>query len=275
MYKLEVMNELYLKATCLDGAGELYTKAGAWVGGYGGYKFTKVLLGPSGNPLKNIVGQVGRRMTGENLPLMKVATKGQSETYYADLSQHVTVINLPVGVTIKVESENILAFTGCKYGVTFIGTGVISQKGLFTSTLTGEQPGAAVAILTDGNPLIMDTPCKVDPDAHIAHTGANPGIAFDIGWRNLIGQASGETYMFEFKQPGGKVIIQPTERTSGIDIGIDGQGGKPAMQDNRLFREDGNQMFKSGSQMVDAGDTYGGQSNDGGVLAGVIGQILK
>lgn len=45
MYKLETLNELTLKATC-DGRGELFTKAGAFIGGesYGGknYQFEKV-----------------------------------------------------------------------------------------------------------------------------------------------------------------------------------------------------------------------------------------
>lgn len=41
------------------------------------------------------------------------------------------------GETISVESENILAFTqDCDYSVRFIGVGVLSQKGLATSTLT-------------------------------------------------------------------------------------------------------------------------------------------
>lgn len=260
MFRLEVVNELYLKATCLDGRGELFTKAGAWVAGSStGYKFDKVLLGPQGNPIAGALGQIGRRLTGENLPLMKVSANGQSETYYSFLAQHVTVINLPIGTKIVLESENILAFCGCKYGVDFFGKGVVSGGGLFKSTLIGQEEGASVAIITEGNPMVFDTPFKVDPDAYIAHIGGNPKITFDVGWKNLIGQASGESYQFDFNQPGGKVIIQPSERESGIDIGIDGKGGKPDVQDNNLFRQDGNQMLQGSS----------------GGLKGMIGNILN
>lgn len=233
MYILETVNELTCRAVCMDGQGALFTKAGAMVGYRGNCKFEKVLLGPQGNPIGAALGQIGRRLTGENMPLMKVRSAGQSESYYANLAQHVTVVNLSRGMSVKVESENLLAFTdSCKYGFSFLAQGVISQKGLFTSHLTAMQDGAQVAILTDGNPLMLETPCCVDPDAIVAWTGADPGFKLDLSWKNLIGQASGESYMMEFKRPGGQVIIQPSERASGLDIGIDGHGGSPDIQEN-------------------------------------------
>lgn len=79
----------------------------------------------------------------------------------------------------------------------------------------------------------------------------------------MIGQASGESYMFEFKNQA-VVIIQPNERTSGIDIGMDGKGGKPTRQDNHLFRQDGNQMFNG----------MGGNNNGGGGGLGGLGSML-
>lgn len=236
MFRLETLNELTLKATCMDGRGALFTKAGAMIGYRGNCKFEKVLLGPQGNPLGALMGSIGRRLTGENMPLMKVETNGQSESYYANLAQHVTVINLREGMSISVESENLLAFTdSCKYGFKFLAQGVISQKGMFTSTLTATGPNAQVAIISEGNPLVLDTPCFVDPDAHVANTGPDPSFKLGLSWKNIIGQASGESYMFEFKQPGHKVIVQPSERRSGLDIGIDGGGGRPDVQQNNLF----------------------------------------
>ena len=120
------------------------------------------------------------------------------------------------------ESEDLLAFNdACRYGLKPIGIGVISQKGIFTSELTGQYQGAQVAILTSGNPIVLETPCMCDPDAMVAFTGSDPQFKTDLSFKNLIGQASGESYMLNYTQPNGLVIIQPDERISGLDIGID------------------------------------------------------
>lgn len=246
MIKLETVNELTLKVTSQGGGDVLFTKAGAFICGecYGGknYQFEKVLLGPQGNPLQAIMGQIGRRFTGENLPLMKVTNRGDNITYYANDAQHVVVYNLRQGETISVESENILAFTAdCKYSVRFLAQGVISQKGLATSTLTGVGPNAQVAVLVDGNPIVLSnvqngSTLEVDPDAVVCWVGQDPGFKMDLSWKNLIGQASGESYMFEW---GGNkratVIIQPQERTSGVNIGMDGgsSGQRAQAQQNQ------------------------------------------
>jgi len=283
MFQFETANELFLKVSC-DGQGHLFTKAGAFVGGQGNFKFEKVLLGPQGNPMQALLGQAMRRLSGENLPLMKVNPQGQYQLMFANLAQHVIPLDLSSGMSITIESENILAFTDtCKYSVKFMGQGVVSQKGLFTSILTGQGQGAFCAILVDGNPLVLDTPCFCDPDAHVAHIGADPGFKFDVGWKNLIGQASGETYMFHFQQPGGKVIIQPSERKSGIDIGIDGKGGKPVEQNNQLFRADGNQALQGMGQVAGQlgqsaglGNVLGnGNNNNGGGLGSILGNLLR
>lgn len=247
MIKFETVNELTLKVTCQGGGDQFFSKAGAFICGecYGAknYQFEKVLLGPQGNPLSAALGQLTRRFTGENLPLMKVITRGDSITYYANVAQHVVVYNLKPGETISVESENILAFTSdCKYGVRFLAQGVISQKGLATSTLTGQGPNSQVAVLVDGNPIVLSnmqngSTLEVDPDAVVCWVGQDPGFKMDLSWKNLIGQASGESYMFEW---GGNkratVIIQPNEREgSGVNIGMDGgsSGARPTTQQNQ------------------------------------------
>lgn len=215
MYQLEIVNELSLRATCTDGQGELFTKAGAMIGFQGQCKFEKVLLGPQGNAGQALVGQLIRRATGENLPLMRVHSSSGSQSFYASKSRHVVVVNLEQGDRIMVESEDLLAFTdACDYKSKLLAQGVISQKGFFTSVLTGNRKGAQVAILTSGNPIVLDSPCCADPDAVVAWTGSDPGFKTDLSWRNLIGQASGESYMFEWNSPGTKVIIQPNERNT-------------------------------------------------------------
>ena len=233
MLTFETLNELTLKVTC-TGNDVLFTKAGAFIAGDSparNYRFEKVLLGPQEGLARAALGHIMRRVTGENLPLMKVTLSGDSVTYYANYGQHVVIYKLDLGETISVESENILAFTkDCDYKVRFIGVGVMSQKGIATSTLTGKGKDAYVAVLSDGNPLVLSNiqtrnTITCDPDAVICWIGqgnCDPAIRTDVNWKTFIGQASGESYMFEWH--GGEpvtVIIQPSERSGGIRLSVD------------------------------------------------------
>ncbi len=235
MLTFETVNELTLKVTC-TGNDVLFTKAGAFIAGdscHGkNYKFEKLLLGPQNSLGQAALGSLLRRVTGENIPLMKVTFSGNSVTYYACYGQHVVVYKLAVNEVVSVESENLLAFTNdCKYDVRFLGCGVLSQKGLATTTLTGKGPNAYVAVICDGNPIVLNnvntsnTIC-VDPDAVICWMGqsgyCDPHITTDLSWKTFIGQASGESYSFEWdsNQPV-CVVVQPSERKGGIKIGID------------------------------------------------------
>lgn len=234
MLTFETINELTLKVTC-SGSDVLFAKAGAFIAGEnnGGknYKFEKVLLGPQNNIGQALLGSLARRVTGENLPLMKVNLNGDSITYYANYGQHVVVYHLAPGETISVESENILAFSqDCDYSVRFIGVGVLSQKGLATSTLTGRGNNAYVAVLSDGNPIVLSNvtsheTISVDPDAVVCWVGngpCDPSVTADVSWKTFIGQTSGESYQFEWHGNSGvTVIIQPSERSGGIHVGMD------------------------------------------------------
>ena len=106
----------------------------------------------------------------------------------------------------------------------------MSQKGFATTTLTGTGSEAYVAILTDGNPIALSNvqthnTISVDPDAVICWMGdgsCDPRITTDVNWKTFIGQASGESYSFEWHGSlPVTVIIQPSERRGGIRIGID------------------------------------------------------
>lgn len=234
MLTFETINELTLKVTC-TGNDVLFTKAGAFIAGENSgpknYKFEKLLLGPQNGFAQAALGSLVRRVTGENIPLMKVSLNGNSTTYYASYGQHVVIYKLEIGETVSVESENILAFTqDCDYSVRFIGCGVLSQKGLATSTLTARGNGAYVAVLSDGNPIVLSNvsshnTISLDPDAVICWMGngpCDPQIKADVSWKTFIGQASGESYQFEWG-PGQPVtvIVQPSERKGGIRVGID------------------------------------------------------
>lgn len=284
MLKLETVNELTLKVTSQGGGDVLFTKAGSFICGecYGGknYQFEKVLLGPQGNPLQAALGQLGRRFTGENLPLMKVTNRGDNITYYANEAQHVVVYNLRQGETISVESENILAFTSdCKYSVRFLAQGVVSQKGLATSTLTGVGPNAQVAVLVDGNPIVLSnmqngSTIEVDPDAVVCWIGADPGFKLDLSWKNLIGQASGESYMYEWT--GSKtatVIIQPLERESGVNIGMDGgsSGQRAQAQQNQSLSGAAQSVQGTLGQLGNMLGGGNGNNHGGGGIGGLFG----
>ncbi len=261
MITLETVNEVSLKVTA-TGNDVFFTKAGAFILGNNmgkkNYKFEKVLLGPQGNIARAAVGQVIRRATGENVPLMKVTTFGESVTYYAHDEQHVIVYKLERNERISIESENILAFTSdCDYHVRFLAQGVVSSKGWATSTLTGAGDNAFVAILVDGNPLAIDSrrdgsTIEVDPDAVVCWIGSDPTMVLDVGWKNLIGQASGESYMFEWKSNNtALVIVQPTERASGINLGMDGgnKGQRASVQQNQTVRQAGDSVGETLGQL--------------------------
>lgn len=237
MLSFETINELTLKVTC-RGNDVLYTKTGAFIAGetagQKNYRFEKMLLGPSngGGLAQAALGSLVRRVTHENIPLTKVMLNGDSETYYANYGQHVVVYKLAPGEVVSVESENILAFTqDCKYEVRFIGCGVLSQKGFATTALTGMGDNAYVAILSNGNPIVLSnmqsrSTISVDPDTVICWFSQNgycdPSITTDVNWKTFIGQSSGESYAFDWH--GGQpvtVVIQPSERRGGISIGID------------------------------------------------------
>ncbi len=234
MLRFETVNELTLKVSC-TGSDVLFVKAGAFIAGDNAgaknYKFEKVLLGPQNNIGQALLGHLARRLTGENIPLMKVNLNGDSVTYYANQGQHIVIYHLGQGETISVESENILAFTqDCNYSVRFIGVGVVSQKGLATSTLTACGRDAYVAVLSDGNPIVLSNvgtynTIAVDPDAVICWVGngpCDPSITADVSWKTFIGQASGESYQFEWHAGSNvTVIFQPSERSGGIHVGID------------------------------------------------------
>lgn len=234
MITFDVVNELTLRVTC-KGMDSLFVKQGAFIAGEcmgtKNYSFEKVLLGPQQNLATALLGSVMRRVTGENIPLMKVNLHGDSVTYYANNGQHVIVYKLENGETISVESENILAFTpDCDYSVRFIGVGVLSQKGLATTTLTGRGTNSYVAVICDGNPIIISNVetgayLAADPDAVICWVGrghCDPSVTLDVSWKNLIGQHSGESYQFEW-HPGNRVtvMIQPSERSGGISVSVD------------------------------------------------------
>ena len=148
-----------------------------------------------------------------------------------------------------------------------------------TSTVRGKRQFSQVAVLTDGNPIVLsnmqnNATLTADPDAMVCFMGSDPKIEFDLSFKMLLGSKgrSGESYFMAWHQPA-VVVIQPNERVSGIDIGIDGKGGKPTQQQNNLFRQDGNQMMNNLGNMMGGNNGMGGQQGGLGGLGG-LGSVL-
>ena len=223
----------------VEGSGRFYAKKGSMIADQGRFSYSKCMIGPATNNgrggmnslLGRAVGQVARKLTGENLQLMTV--EGDGKVYLADQSLHVINVDLTndnTGNTFYVESDNVLAFTDdCSYDVALMSTG-IAQNDLFKTKFTCRGRSAQVLITSVGNPLVLTTPCRVDPDALLAWTGPMPSIAANIhgvfdGLKTLFGQSSGESYIYEFNQPGYVVFVQPTENKSKIGFSVDGSTG--------------------------------------------------
>jgi len=109
MLKLETVNELALKVTS-DGTSQdvLFTKAGAFICGesFGNknYQFEKVLLGPQGNPLAAAMGQLTRRFTGENIPVVVAAKIMKKDQQF--IRQGMIQGKLPIGSVLKKEKSS-------------------------------------------------------------------------------------------------------------------------------------------------------------------------
>ena len=89
---------------------------------------------------------------------------------------------------------------------------------------------AYVAVLSDGNPIVLSnvatgSTISVDPDAVVCWVGnghCDPSVRADVSWKTFIGQASGESYQFEWNgNDRVTVIIQPSERAGGISVSMD------------------------------------------------------
>ena len=206
-FNYEIEGELVCK---VNGNGRFIAKKGCMVAYQGDFQFDKMLLGPDNGRgfLGGLVGQVTRKITKENIELMAIS--GNGVIYLAENAAHIVVINLD-NDEFCIESENLLGFDEqLKYELRFVGVGVVSQKGMVTSCLKGT---GRVIIKSQGNPIILESPCVVDPDAIVGWTGdRDPRIKTDVSWKTLVGQSSGESYQLDFNWKGSTVIVQPCER---------------------------------------------------------------
>jgi uncharacterized protein (AIM24 family) len=182
--------------------GTVMAKAGAMVAYTGDISFERKTEG-------GISGMLKKKVTGEGSVMMQAS--GTGHLYLADQGKEVQVIELDAGEEISVNGNDILAFESSvdwdiKMMDSIAGT---STGGLFNVYLEG--PGQ-VAITTHGEPIVVPTPVRTDPQATVAWSGnVSPGTKRDLNLKSFIGRSSGETFQLDFSQEGGFVIVQPYE----------------------------------------------------------------
>ncbi len=181
--------------------------AGGMVAYTGTMKFEKSILGGEG-----IFGALKRKVTNEGMSLMQ--TSGSGTVFFAHNAAEIAVIPLS-NEKLFIESSSLLAYdTTLKTSTAFAGLrGATSGQGLFTTTVEGV---GNIAVISRGNLITLGVdpayPLFVDPDAFIGYKGnVAQEFVFDVNWRTMVGQASGESYQFKFTGQG-VVYIQPAER---------------------------------------------------------------
>lgn len=181
--------------------------AGSMVAYTGTMKFEKSILGGEG-----FFGALKRKVTNEGMSLMQ--TTGTGTVYFANNAAEIAVI--PINQEkLFIESSSLLCYdAGLKTNTSFAGLrGAASGQGLFTTTVEG---AGNIAVISRGNLITLEVspsnPLFVDPDAFIGYKGnIAQEFVFDVNWRTMVGEASGESYQFKFTGQG-VVYIQPAER---------------------------------------------------------------
>ncbi len=182
------------------------TLSGCMVAYEGTIKFEKAITGGEG-----LFGALKRSVTGEGLKIM--VTSGTGVVYAANKARELTIIPL-TGGKLYCESRSLLAYDqSLKTNTAFAGLrGASSGQGLFTTTLEGQ---GSVVIMSDGPALTLEVapgePLYCDPDAFLGFMGAiTQEFVFDVNWRTMVGNASGESYKLKFNGTG-VVYLQPSE----------------------------------------------------------------
>jgi uncharacterized protein (AIM24 family) len=207
----------YLLKVRLD-QGEIRAKQGSMVAYQGDVAFEHAGAGGVGKFLKKAV-------TGEGQDLMKIS--GSGEVFLADTAQHVHLIMLE-GEQITVNGRNLLAIDAdIDWDIQRVqGASGMMGGGLFNTVLRGS---GWVAILSDGNPVLLDVasaPTFADAQAAITWSqGVTTSIKTDFKLsKSLTGRSSGESIQMAFGGQGW-VLVQPSEGRVGVPPGGSSSSG--------------------------------------------------
>jgi uncharacterized protein (AIM24 family) len=220
---LRLQNSKLLKAEL---NGEFLARVGSMVAYQGQVQFEALGSGGIGKFIK-------QKLTGEGVPLMKVA--GHGDLFLADRASDVHLIDLEQGDAITINGANVLAFDSTvQYDIKMVqGLGMFSSAGMFNCVFSGQ---GRVAITTKGTPVVMtvDQPTYADPQAAICwsatlQTGYHRADQLGIG--TLIGRTTGEAFTMSFAGQG-FVVVQPSEEFAG---GLAGSGSGQQQQSQGLL----------------------------------------
>jgi len=189
--------------------GEIMARTGSMVAYQGQMQFQALGSGGMGKWLK-------QKVTGEGVPLMKVA--GQGDLFLADRASDIHIVDIEPGDAITINGANVLAFDSTiQYDIKMVqGMGRFSAAGAFNCVFTGQ---GRIAITTKGTPVVLnvDQPTYVDPQAAIAwSTSLQTGYhrADQLGLGTLLGRTTGEAFTMSFAGRG-FVVVQPSEEPPG------------------------------------------------------------
>ena len=196
----------------------IQAKLGSMVAYQGDVTFEHAGSGGMGRMLKKAV-------TGEGQSLMKMT--GSGEVFLADTAQDIHLIYLEDD-SITVNGPNLLAFdSGIEWDIQRVqGASGVMGGGLFNTALRGD---GWVAILSDGNPVLLDVgsaPTFADAQAAITWSqGVTTSIKTDFKLsKTLTGRSSGESVQMAFGGQGW-VLVQPSEGRVGVQPASGGGGG--------------------------------------------------
>lgn len=181
--------------------GVVWAKAGSMISYTGNLEFER----SSGGGLKKMLK---KSVTSEGTTTMKVEGKGN--LYVADQKKNIHILKLGEDDEISVNGNDVLAFEdSIEWDIKMIKSGGAASGGLFNMFLQG--PGT-IAITSHGDPLVLPTPVKADPQSIVAWTSnVSPDVKTDVNIKSLIGRSSGETFQLNFAEKGGFIIVQPFE----------------------------------------------------------------
>jgi uncharacterized protein (AIM24 family) len=210
------LQNAYLLKVRLD-QGSIRAKQGSMVAYQGDVSFEHAGSG--------VAKFMKKALTGEGQDLMKVS--GSGEVFLADTGQHVHLIRLE-GEQITVNGRNLLAIDAdIDWDVQRVqGASGVMSGGLFNTVLRGS---GWVAILSDGNPVLLDVgaaPTFADAQAAITWSqGVSTSIKTDFKLsKSLTGRSSGESLQIAFSGQGW-VLVQPSEGRVGAPPSGGGGGG--------------------------------------------------
>lgn len=196
--------------------GECMARTGAMVAYQGNVQFKALGSGGMSKWIK-------QRVTGEGVPLMKLA--GQGDVFLADRAADVHLIDLEPGDALSINGLNVLAFDSTlQYDIRMVqGLGMLSSAGLFNCVFTGQ---GRIAITSKGTPVVLtvDQPTYADPQAAICWSASlQTGYhrADQVGLGTLFGRTTGEAFTMSFTGQG-FVVVQPSEE---LPTGLGGAGG--------------------------------------------------